>query len=64
MPLAVSSVSLLIAAIGLYWDVSLHIDQGATPALANPSHFLSSAACTAFRWLARDRPPRRPGPPR
>jgi hypothetical protein len=40
LPLAVSSASLLIAVIGLYWDVSLHIDQGRDPGpLANPSHY-------------------------
>jgi hypothetical protein len=40
LPLALSGGSLLIAVIGLYWDVALHIDQGRDPGpLANPSHY-------------------------
>ncbi len=40
LPLAVSGVSLLLAVIGMYWDISLHIDQGRDPGpLANPSHY-------------------------
>src|SRR5689334_9526722 len=67
MPLAVSGVSLLIAAIGLYWDVSLHIDQGRDPGpLANPSHFFILAGLYgifAAGWLAIVLPGKeRPGP--
>ena len=37
----ISSVSLLIALVGMYWDISLHIDQGRDPGpLANPAHYL------------------------
>ena len=33
-------VSLLIAVFGMYWDISLHIDQGRDPGpLANPAHY-------------------------
>jgi hypothetical protein len=40
VPLAISGVALLVAAIGMYWDISLHIDQGRDPGpLANPAHY-------------------------
>jgi hypothetical protein len=33
-------VTLLIAVFGMYWDISLHIDQGRDPGpLANPAHY-------------------------
>ncbi len=33
--------SLLIAVLGMYWDISLHIDNGRDPGpLANPAHYL------------------------
>ena len=28
LPGAISSVALLVALLGMYWDISLHIDQG------------------------------------
>src|SRR4051812_10933916 len=32
--------SLLVAVFGMYWDISLHIDQGRDPGpLANPAHY-------------------------
>jgi hypothetical protein len=39
-PSAVATVSLVTAVIGMYWDISLHIDNGrdAGP-LANPAHY-------------------------
>jgi hypothetical protein len=39
-PSAVATVSLLTALVGMYWDISLHIDNGrdAGP-LANPAHY-------------------------
>ncbi len=41
LPLAVAMVSLLVALLGMYWDISLHIDQGRDPGpLANPAHYL------------------------
>src|SRR3954453_2004951 len=35
------AVTLLIAVFGMYWDISLHIDQGRDPGpLANPAHYV------------------------
>jgi hypothetical protein len=41
LPSAISAVSLIVALVGMYWDISLHIDNGrdAGP-LANPAHYL------------------------
>ena len=41
LPSAIATASLLTALLGMYWDISLHIDQGrdAGP-LANPAHYL------------------------
>ena len=41
LPSLIATASLLIALVGMYWDISLHIDQGrdAGP-LANPAHYL------------------------
>ncbi len=41
LPSAVMGAALLTAALGMYWDISLHIDNGrdAGP-LANPAHYL------------------------
>ena len=34
-------MSLLVAVLGMYWDISLHIDNGRDPGpLANPAHYL------------------------
>ena len=39
-PLRRRGVSLLIALFGMYWDISLHIDDGRDPGpLANPAHY-------------------------
>ena len=39
-PSAVATVSLLAALFGMYWDISLHIDNGRDPGpLANPAHY-------------------------
>ncbi len=41
LPLGIAMVSLLVALLGMYWDISLHIDQGRDPGpLANPAHYL------------------------
>jgi hypothetical protein len=41
LPSLVSLVSLLVALLGMYWDISLHIDAGRDPGpLANPAHYL------------------------
>jgi len=41
LPAAVATPSLITALLGMYWDISLHIDEGrdAGP-LANPAHYL------------------------
>jgi hypothetical protein len=56
LPLAISGLALLTAAIGLYWDVSLHIDQGRDDGpLANPSHYfilVGLYGIFAAGWLA------------
>ena len=41
VPSILLGVSLLVAVLGMYWDISLHIDNGrdAGP-LANPAHYL------------------------
>src|SRR5919201_96990 len=41
LPAALALVSLLVALLGMYWDISLHIDVGRDPGpLANPAHYL------------------------
>ena len=41
LPAALALGSLLIALLGMYWDISLHIDVGRDPGpLANPAHYL------------------------
>src|SRR5918999_1554249 len=41
LPSVVLGVSLLTAVIGMYWDISLHIDNGRDDGpLANPAHYL------------------------
>src|SRR5688572_16861375 len=40
LPLAILGGSLIIAVFGMYWDISLHIDEGRDPGpLANPAHY-------------------------
>ena len=41
LPSLIAAGSLLVALLGMYWDISLHIDDGrdAGP-LANPAHYL------------------------
>src|SRR3954466_12696867 len=41
LPAGVAGVTLLVALLGMYWDISLHIDNGRDPGpLANPAHYL------------------------
>jgi hypothetical protein len=41
VPSMLLGVSLLVAVLGMYWDISLHIDNGRDPGpLANPAHYL------------------------
>ena len=67
MPAALAGISLVGAAFGFYWDVSLHIDDGRDPGpLANPSHYfilLGLFGIFAAGWLALVLPKEeRPGP--
>jgi hypothetical protein len=66
LPLALAGISLIVAVIGLYWDVALHIDEGRDEGpLANPSHFFILAGLYgifAAGWLAIVLPRERPGP--
>jgi hypothetical protein len=40
LPLAVAGGSLLIAVFGMYWDISIHLDEGRDPGpFANVSHY-------------------------
>jgi hypothetical protein len=41
VPVLLAAGSLLVAVLGMYWDISLHIDNGRDPGpLANPAHYL------------------------
>jgi hypothetical protein len=41
LPGLLATLSLLVALLGMYWDISLHIDNGRDPGpLANPAHYL------------------------
>src|SRR3954468_18528018 len=40
LPSVFIGASLLIAVFGMYWDISIHIDEGRDPGpLANPAHY-------------------------
>jgi hypothetical protein len=40
LPSAIATVSLITAVFGMYWDISIHIDQGRDEGpLANPAHY-------------------------
>src|SRR3954462_9087621 len=40
LPSAILGSSLIIAFVGMYWDISIHIDEGRDPGpLANPAHY-------------------------
>src|SRR3954463_16133084 len=65
LPSIVATGSLLVALLGMYWDISLHIDQGRDPGpLATPAHYLILAGlfgifCAGF--IAMALPLERPG---
>ena len=41
LPLAIAGSSLIIAVLGMYWDISIHLDQGRDEGpFANASHYL------------------------
>jgi hypothetical protein len=66
LPSALAVVSLLVALLGMYWDISLHIDVGrdAGP-LANPAHYLILAGLFGIfsaGYFAICLPRERPGP--
>ncbi len=65
VPAAVAAVSLISAVFGLYWDISLHIDNGRDPGpLANPAHyFILVGLFGVFTagWLALVLPEQKPG---
>ncbi len=68
LPLALSAVSLLSAFLGVYWDVSIHIDQGRDPGpLANPAHYFILAGlfgifASGYLSISLPRGGERPGP--
>jgi hypothetical protein len=68
LPLMLAAVSLVVALLGMYWDISIHIDEGrdAGP-LANIAHYpilLGLMGIFAAGWLAvfLPRGDERPGP--
>lgn len=66
LPGVISLVALLVALIGMYWDISLHIDNGrdAGP-LANPAHYLILIGLFGVfvaGFLSMVMPRERPGP--
>jgi hypothetical protein len=66
LPIGVAGGSLLVALLGMYWDISLHIDQGRDPGpLANPAHYLILVGLYgvfAAGCLALALPEEKPGP--
>ena len=66
LPVALSRTALLVALLGMYWDISLHIDNGRDPGpLANPAHYLILAGLFGLFGagvLAVALPRERPGP--
>jgi hypothetical protein len=68
LPTGLATGSLLVALLGMYWDISLHIDEGrdAGP-LANPAHYLIliglyGVFCAGVLAMALPRGGERPGP--
>ncbi|MET0128934.1 MAG: hypothetical protein ABW249_10110 [Solirubrobacterales bacterium] len=66
LPSLIAAGSLLVALLGMYWDISLHIDDGrdAGP-LANPAHYLilfGLYGIFAAGFLAIVLPDRKPSP--
>jgi hypothetical protein len=67
LPSAISAVSLILALFGMYWDISLHIDQGRDEGpLANLAHYpilFGLIGVFVAGWLAIALPREgRPGP--
>jgi hypothetical protein len=61
LPLGIAMVSLIVALLGMYWDIALHIDVGRDEGpLANPAHYLILAGlfgifCAGFIAMALPR---------
>src|SRR3954447_12045223 len=66
LPSVLATSSLIVALLGMYWDISLHIDNGRDPGpLANPAHYLilfGLYGIFASGCLAMAMPMERPGP--
>src|SRR3954447_5477725 len=66
LPAGVGGATLLVALLGMYWDISLHIDNGRDPGpLANPAHYLilfGLYGIFAAGCLAIAMPREKPGP--
>ncbi len=68
LPLGISGTALLAALFGVYWDVSIHIDQGRDPGpLANPAHYfillgLFGIFASGYLSISLPRNGERPGP--
>jgi hypothetical protein len=66
LPSILSAGSLLVALLGMYWDISFHIDAGRDPGpLANPAHYLILAGLFGIftaGYFAVCLPKGRPGP--
>jgi hypothetical protein len=66
LPAALLGGSLIIAVFGMYWDISIHIDQGRDPGpLANPAHYFILAGLFGVFFsgvLACAIPLEKPGP--
>src|SRR3954471_23654453 len=66
VPSIVSALALIVALVGMYWDISLHIDNGRDPGpLANPAHYLilfGLFGIFAAGCLAIAMPREKPGP--
>src|SRR3954463_1941272 len=68
LPSALIGGSLLIAVFGMYWDISIHIDQGRDPGpLANPAHYFILAGlfgifASGYLSISLPRNGEKPGP--
>jgi hypothetical protein len=68
LPLGISGASLLAALFGVYWDVSIHIDNGRDPGpLANPAHYfillgLFGIFAAGYLAISLPRDGEKPGP--
>jgi hypothetical protein len=66
LPIAVAGGSLIIAVLGMYWDISIHLDEGRDPGpFANAAHYLiliGLFGITASGILAMALPKHKPTP--